>query len=285
MQALSDTFANEYLSLMEASHGAKQTNNIMSYISISTITIICDLCVSIDIMKLESNFSSPPYPICSINHTKAHDEYETSKRGKTKKSFYNQITIKFTDHTTKSIKVFSNGRLQMTGLTSISDALRCVRVIASVIQRSHMAIDTTLVTDISPQSMRIAMINSNFSFNSGINIVKLRTIIQNYTGSAVTYDPDVYPGLKMKHKNPDGSMTSVFIFSTGNVVITGSKELAHIREAFCIVTKCVNNHIDELRNNALTGAAKSLRGKPPSVYADGYKREIKECAVNNVVCI
>ena len=86
------------------------------------------------------------------------------------------------------------------------------------------------------------MINSNFSFNIGIDIIKLKyNLEQKYKNMQIIYNPDVYPGLKIKHTTRTG-ISSIFVFSTGNVVITGVKSIKEIEESFsCIALTVVNN--------------------------------------------
>ena len=137
---LKQRFSDQYFELMGESHNAKLDNPAMSYVSISTITIVCDLSGEIDIKKLSEGFESPSFPVCKIKHTKQHNEYEISKRGKVRKSFYNQITVFYIDHSTKSIKVFSNGRLQMTGLSSIQEASKVADMMCQIIKKAPGAL-------------------------------------------------------------------------------------------------------------------------------------------------
>ena len=226
MQNLNKEFIESYFSLMRKSCEMKEIYNNMSFISLSTITMICELNVEINIENLTVNFKSPEYPICFLKKTKAHDEYEITKRGKTIKSFYNQITINYSDHSTKSIKVFSNGRLQITGLASVSDAKKAVQNLINILYLSNNSIESTNVV---VKSAKIAMINSNFSFNIGIDIIKLKSQLeQKYKNMQIIYNPDVYPGLKIKHTTNSG-VSSIFVFSTGNVVITGVKSINEIK--------------------------------------------------------
>ena len=247
-------FTNEYFDLMETSFRLSQSKPL-NCISISTMTFIADLGVTIDIESLNKNFTSTTYPICSIKRTKKHHEYETTKRGKKKLSFYNQITITYVDHTTKSIKIFSNGRLQMTGITSLNEAKYAANTIIQIIKNS---VDSE--ADINASKFEIALINSNFSFKNNLNIVKLRPLIKD---CKVEYKPDVYPGLKIKH-NSTGA--SIFLFSTGNVVITGVKSLTSIREAFTHIT---NNVFDNYETIKLPYVA-PVKIKQLPVIKNGY---------------
>ena len=200
--------------------------------------------VEINIENLTVNFKSPEYPICFLKKTKAHDEYEITKRGKTIKSFYNQITINYSDHSTKSIKVFSNGRLQITGLASVSDAKKAVQNLINILYLSNNSIESTNVV---VKSAKIAMINSNFSFNIGIDIIKLKSQLeQKYKNMQIIYNPDVYPGLKIKHTTNSG-VSSIFVFSTGNVVITGVKSINEIEESFKCISETIVNDVNKYK--------------------------------------
>ena len=135
--------------------------------------------------------------------------------------------------------MFSNGRLQITGLSSVSDAKKAVQNLINILCLSK---DSTESGNIMIKSSKIAMINSNFSFNIGIDIIKLKTDLEHkYKNMQIIYNPDVYPGLKIKHTTKTG-MSSIFVFSTGNVVITGVKSINEIEESFeCIAQTVVND--------------------------------------------
>jgi len=264
MNKLNKQFVEQYFSLINQSHDMKIRNPKMSYISVSTITMICDLDCEINTQALSANFQSPEFPICILKKTKAHNEYEITKRGKTIKSFYNQITINYIDHSTKSIKVFSNGRLQMTGLSSVNDANSAVNTLIKILHLSQNAI---ISTKVSIKDIYIAMINSNFSFNFGIDILKLKLHLEKkYKDFQIIYNPDVYPGLKIKHKTEFGT-SSIFVFSTGNVVITGVKSLIEIEKSFVCISETINNNISEYKT-LLKPPIKQV--KKSNIFKDGY---------------
>ena len=274
-QELTQTFSDQYLQLMDESHNAKLDNPAMSYISISTMTIVCDLSGEIDIKKLSEGFESPSFPVCQIKHTKQHNEYEISKRGKVRKSFYNQITVFYTDHSTKSIKVFSNGRLQMTGLSSIQEASKVAEMMCKIIKCAPGALRSN-PDHFGLVSLSIGMINSNFSFHCCIDIIKVYDIIKSTPNIHVTYDPDVYPGLKIKVQLSPGTFASMFVFSTGNVVITGVKEPSHIQRAFVIISEAVNQNLEIVKSRFLHAPIKSKPKKHTQavVCVHGYPSHI-----------
>jgi len=58
-----------------------------------------------------------------------------------------------------------------------------------------------------------------------------------------TYDPDVYPGLKLKLM-PNGK---VFVFGTGKVVITGAKDLEHILYAYTKLNEIIRDNWETVK--------------------------------------
>lgn len=266
-------FKKEYISLMRCSYNMKSINQNMTYISLSTMTVICDLSCEIDIELLGKNFRSPPYPACILIQAKNHDEYELTKRGRVRKSFYNQATIKFEDHTRKSIKIFSNGRLQMTGLTSLQEAVDVGHIISSVLMNSSNAlVEKDYIPK--PEKIKIGMINTNFSFSCGLDIILLKSLYMNYPDKIkVIYEPDIYPGLKIKFKTSSNELTSVFIFTTGNVVMTGVKSLNDIQEAFNFIVPIINDNLSKLQ----TPYAVIKSNKKHYPITNGYPNHMLKC--------
>ncbi len=227
------------------------------HLKISTMTCIGDLAQNIDTLKLSTNFHSVSYPICTLKQTKRHHEYEESVRGKTRMSFYNQVTINYTDTTNKSIKIFSNGKIQITGLTSFNEAQYCFTIIQTILLKSlNIQIDTK-----QKDSLTVVLINSNFAFHNNINILKLKPLLHSLNFK-VDYKPDVYPGLKIKHVNN----SSIFMFKTGNVVLTGIKSLSTLLETFKDITSIILNNYDVLKLNTKT----VIKVKKLCLHKNGY---------------
>ena len=272
-------FNETYIKLMNDCFEIKKGIKEFQYINISTITIIGKLNNEhIDIKKLSESFESPQYPSCVVKKTKKHGEYEESSRGKKKKSFYNQITIQYKDYSkvsnkklfiTKSIKIFSNGMLQMTGVTSLIEAETIGTMICKILT-DHFPLDKEFTV----KSLEIGMINSNFSFGYDLNILKYKNIYQSEKCN-VEYVPDVYPGLKIKYgSNEQNKGTSIFVFATGNVLITGSKSLEEIREAFLYIVESTLNNWQH--TSAKQKPDKSLNYK--TTYNNGYEIAQFQCA-------
>ena len=95
-----DTFTDDYRNLCDISMRMKDVDLNMTYVSISTMTIVCELNIEIDIYVLAVNFKSPTFPHVSISK-------KFSKKGKNS-NFYNCTSLMFQDHSKKNIKVFKN---------------------------------------------------------------------------------------------------------------------------------------------------------------------------------
>ena len=233
-------FGDAYMDLMECCY-----KNLLdypsatkpSYINLSTMTIICKLTQPVDILSLSDNFKSPNDILCIIKRPKQHKEYDVSKRGKKTKTFFNQASIHFKTHTQKCVKVFSNGRLHLTGITSINEASNVCVFICNLLNSTLGAITGSKSVD--AYDLKICMINTNFSLNHGIDILKLKKCLSELNDINCQYTPDTYPGLKIKCFITNAS---VFIFSSGQIVITGVKSLNDIQIIYSKILCCISSN-------------------------------------------
>lgn len=253
MENQNKNFANDYIELMEKS--IEVINNFddtekPSPIMISTMTIIVvlknritltkELVLSEEAKKLEMTIDVP----------------KPKKDAKKSGSFYNQITLKYKDTLTqKSIKVFSNGKLQMTGITSFIEAIVVSELISAMFNNTI-------------QTINIAMINSNFSLNCGLNVIKLQDLFKKCENVQAIYDPDVYPGLKVYYNS-----TSAFIFNTGNIVITGAKSIKDINKSYTFIMEIISNNWKNIKNKFHTRKNK-LKEQP---IVKGYRKSSFDC--------
>jgi len=197
------------------------------------------------------------------------------KKDKSESTFYNCIIIDFKyNNLNISCKVFPNGKLQITGLKTISDAHEIPVLLFNFIKDVKQ-------TNIYLKDQKIGMINSNFLFNKTINQELLKNIINDkykYNGTdgffrIATFNPEQFPGinikfwteatrlrykkyfnndLNIKHKKIptskiDGQI-SIFIFRTGKVTITAAKTTNELAEAYLCITSLVYKHKEVLIN-------------------------------------
>lgn len=128
-----------------------------------------------------------------------------NKKGLPVKSFGNQITIK--SHVKKyNIKLFSNGKIQMTGIKSIEDT--------EYIQNKLQLIFQTDIID-----TELAMMNVSFKLSERpIHLYNLfdTLVLQDLI---VYYTPEIYPGLKLKYNK-----STALLFATGSIIISTKDE-------------------------------------------------------------
>jgi len=154
-------------------------------------------------------------------------------------TFYNQVTLTYHDtYSTKSVKVFPNGSIQVAGCCDLFD---CKRIITQLIHifKIFLGLDIKVSSD----AFRVVMINSNFSLNYNINLMKVSDWFERYNDIfKVSFEPDRYSAVKVKFK-PSHEMKEITcsIFSTGKIIITGAETLKEIAFAYNII----NQHINE----------------------------------------
>jgi len=152
-------------------------------------------------------------------------------------TFYNQITLGYTDqYSTKSIKVFPNGSIQVAGCSDLFDCMRIVGQLSAIFKE--------LLNDdgVPMESYRVVMINTNFSLNYNVNLMKIADHFSKSGIFSVSFEPDRYSAVKIKFK-PASDMKEVTtsIFSTGKIIITGAETLKEIAYAFNIVNQNIHN--------------------------------------------
>jgi TATA-box binding protein (TBP) (component of TFIID and TFIIIB) len=206
-----------------------------SWVKITTITMVSSFKQQIDIKRLRSKFEDiGSYKMRRKGTT--IDGFEWKLKPTT---FYNQVTLTYHDtYSTKSIKVFPNGSIQVAGCCDLFD---CKRIITQIVHIFKVFLD--LEIEVSENSFRIVMINSNFSLNYNINLVKVADWFEQYDDIfKVSFEPDRYSAVKIKFK-PAHEMKEITcsIFSTGKIIITGAETLKEIAFAYNII----NQHINE----------------------------------------
>ena len=202
-----------------------------SWVKITTITMVSSFSQNIDIQKLRDVFEK---------HGTLHFKRKGSTHGfmwsLKPTTFYNQITLTYEDHaSTKSIKVFPNGSIQVAGCSDLFDCKRIINQLKSLFTSCLQ-----LTINIPDDSFRVVMINSNFSLNYNINLVEVARHFEKHFN--VSFEPDRYSAVKVKFRPAqDMKEITTSIFRTGKIIITGAETLKEIAFAYNII----NHHINE----------------------------------------
>jgi len=209
-----------------------------SWVKITTITMVSSFIQQIDIKKLRETFER-----VGSYRLKREDSSTEGFEWKLKPTtFYNQVTLTYHDtYSTKSVKVFPNGSIQVAGCCDLFD---CKRVITQLmyIFKVFLGLDIKVSSD----AFRVVMINSNFSLNYNINLMKVADWFEEYNDIfKVSFEPDRYSAVKIKFK-PAEDMKEITcsIFSTGKIIITGAETLKEIAFAYNIINQHINERPD-----------------------------------------
>jgi TATA-box binding protein (TBP) (component of TFIID and TFIIIB) len=224
-----------YLLTIDAFRNALPEDIRPSWIKITTITMVSNFIQNIDIKRLRAVFEElGTYKMKRSGTTT--DGFEWKLKPTT---FYNQVTLTYHDsYSTKSVKVFPNGSIQVAGCCDLFD---CKRIITQLIHIFKVFLNLEIKVPV--DSFRVVMINSNFSLNYNINLMKVSDWFERYNDIfKVSFEPDRYSAVKIKFK-PAHEMKEITcsIFSTGKIIITGAETLKEIAFAYNII----NQHINE----------------------------------------
>ena len=207
-----------------------------SWIKITTITMVSSFIQNIDIKKLRHIFENLETFKLKRTNTKGDGGFVWKLKPTT---FYNQVTLTYHDtYSTKSVKVFPNGSIQVAGCCDLFD---CKRIITQLtyIFKTFLGLETEMPID----SFRVVMINSNFSLNYNINLMRVAQHFENHPDVfKVSFEPDRYSAVKIKFQPAqDMKEITTSIFSTGKIIITGVETLKEIAFAYNIINQHIND--------------------------------------------
>jgi TATA-box binding protein (TBP) (component of TFIID and TFIIIB) len=231
-----------------------------SWVKITTITIISKFLQDIDIHRLRSKFQECGSIKIRIKGSTS-DGFEWKLKPTT---FYNQVTLGYTDeYSTKSVKVFPNGSVQVAGCSDLFDC-------RNVIKQLTFILNSVLEKEIPSNGFRVVMINTNFSLNYNINLMETaKAFGSNPIFSSVTFDPDRYSAVKIKFKPAENmKQVTTSIFSTGKIIVTGAETLKEIAFAYNIINHHINAHRDKI---------KVTRTAVTDVFEVMYGYKIEDC--------
>ncbi len=205
-----------------------------SWVKLTTITMISSFHKTIDIKKLKWFFENKVIGDVILGKGKIGWKIELKPT-----TFYNQITLVYNDNfSTKSIKIFPNGSLQVAGCSDLFD---CRRIIKQLAYLFELVMGEAFIPPL--ETFKIVMINSNFSLNYNINLRSVSTHFGMYPGVfKVSFEPDRYSAVKVKFKPAeDMKEITTSIFGTGKIIITGAETLKEIAFAYNIINHTINS--------------------------------------------
>tara|TARA_B100001287_G_C22679940_1_gene529783 strand:- start:1568 stop:2326 length:759 start_codon:yes stop_codon:yes gene_type:complete len=197
-----------------------------------------------------------------------HNKIKNPRSNKTIKYFYNQITLHVFINKIINVKIFNNGKFQMTGVKTIEQGKNVVDILFNYIKSLPLDIKENVLdnTDIRVKDLEIGMINSDFNCGFKINREKLHRIVISM-GYYSSFEPSIYPGVNIKYyynpnnfngicncecicdgkgKNGNCKKITVAVFNSGSTIITGAKSCDHLSKAYKFINKIINDKKEEI---------------------------------------
>lgn len=202
-----------------------------SWLKITTITMLCKRPRTTDVERFKRAFERVSTVRMSLGGGDAPLAYEW-RLGSTK--FYNQVTLENRDgFSRRSVKLFKNGTVHVTGCTDVVDCQRCVKQINMLFEKI-MGVPTQ-PTD---ENFQIVMINSSFTMNYKLNLLEVEKCFKEYPTvfTETHFEPGDYSAVKIKFRpSYDMKQVTTSIFNTGNIIITGAQTYKEIAYAYNLV--------------------------------------------------
>ena len=145
--------------------------------------------------------------------------------------FYNcvntYISTKYQNKNKVSIKIFTNGNIQLAGILNVTSATYTIRKIFKRLKNIN-AFSNEREPYIS--DVRICMINSDFKIDKNIKQAQLCKIIDENDYSFIkrySFIPSKYPGINIKiaENEEDSKCITCSVFRPGSIIITGGNDL------------------------------------------------------------
>ena len=240
---------------------------------VSTMTLVSGISSNINLQGLYENINRSElfrYIEFGLNPIKGekHSKIKNPRKKKEKKFFYNQMTIHVYKDKIVNMKVFNNGRIQMTGLKSEKQGLDIIQLFINELKNIPQERLEEILDNLDPErnESKIVLINSDFDVHSKINrdLLHRKVIEKGYFSS---YEPCTYPGVNIKYyynelDHNDGicrcagicngkghnccKSITIAVFNSGKIIITGGQSYEHLNVAYNFITKIINENKKDL---------------------------------------
>jgi TATA-box binding protein (TBP) (component of TFIID and TFIIIB) len=247
----------------------------MENLRISTMTAVSAINSDINLDNLYKNAVINDI-LTFIQHGSFGTKGESNKKKrkqripKKQKSFFNQVTLHVNCDKIVNVKLFNNGKIQMTGLKYENHGEKVLDLLLPCILKLDAESGDKILnnTEIEYKPFNIAMINSDFFIGYKVKReVVHREIVD--AGMYSSYEPCIYPGVNIKYyynKDTEGSSNAgickcndncngkgcghgdglckkitIVVFMSGQIMITGARNRDHILICYNFITKMLNS--------------------------------------------
>jgi TATA-box binding protein (TBP) (component of TFIID and TFIIIB) len=193
--------------------------------------------------------------------------------------FDNQVTVILRSDgpgpTCMNMKVFKNGKVQITGIKRTEQGLGAIEHLVRVLSDMNDAFPGTVLSPdkLAAVGYRVCLINSDFNIGFPIRRERLYAVLRKEYDTICMFEPCIYPGVKIKYmwnKKPQSSATgacmcsspcsgrgegdgdgccrkvTIAVFQSGSVIITGAHTLEQIESAYSFVVSVAERHYEAI---------------------------------------
>jgi len=257
-----DNKYEEFLKICHLDGKEYDFKNLPKDLVISTMTIICKTNIEFNVKnigeKLKLNKTIPTIKFNMNERTiLPQKRKKQTKILKERKNFFNQVSISVQVDDIKriNIKLFINGSVQITGCKKMKHML------IGLIKLFEQINDMMYVDDINKlkieniYDVKIVMINSNFNIGFIVDRDKLFYLIKNKTKYICMYDANYHACVDIKYELED-RIISIFVFESGSVIITGSRNYLHVMNAYEFIYEfLIENYQNIVKSNMTRGVS------------------------------
>ena len=187
------------------------------------------------------------------------------RKNKKKKCFFNQITMHIYNNKIINVKIFNNGKIQMTGLKTEKQGLETINILINELKNINKT-DSLIYSDqLFINDYEIVMVNTDFDIKYKIKRELLHRDLLNM-GITSSYEPIMYPGVNMKYfynkefknngiceclekckgkgkgcGNGNCKRITIAIFNSGKIIITGGRNFQQITESYNFINNILKN--------------------------------------------
>lgn len=274
---------------------------------ISTMTACSSVGCKIDTAYLYQCFTPPSDILCTIPGSKKKykstveeivigckaEDYESKGffEKEKKSNFFNSaaLNVLIYDNKCINVKVFNNGKLQMTGVPSEEHGKRAVEIVIELFrsipdsERRRITEDKLLLR---PGLFRTVMINSDYYCGTEVKRENLYQILEEKYNLSVNFESENYPGVKLEYfwntkylhgpnegrcacslgkcigkgsGEGEGNCKKITIstFQSGSVIVTGARNIQQLRDGYAFMNTIFQDNYEYIKKSEINNVKNS----------------------------
>jgi TATA-box binding protein (TBP) (component of TFIID and TFIIIB) len=176
------------------------------------------------------------------------------KEEKSKRTFYNQCTLIIKSDSGKMVnmKVFTNGKIQMTGCQNEENRMTVLKKLVKILKMKIISPDDKKIykiveneDDIKVTDMKLPLINTGYKTGFKIKRKELYKLLISKYDMFSMYDTDNHVGTRTRYLSSKGNIVNITVFRTGSILVA-SNDMECIKEGYDNINKIFKDNFDEI---------------------------------------